>query len=104
MKDFLKENSKCKIVAKLSIISITTLLMMFVGTASIDSHYHSLYAASKNTTSSSSSSTSKGGGSSTKNSTSPIGSSTFLNVITKTENSKGGTKKPSDFTITVTGR
>ena len=33
MKDFLKENSKYKIVAKLSIISVTTLLMIFAGTA-----------------------------------------------------------------------
>src|SRR5229473_314964 len=104
MKDFFAENSKYEIVAKLSIISVTTLLMMFAGTASIDSHYHSVYAASKNATSSSSSSTSKGGGSSTKNSTSPIGSSTFLKVITKVDNSKGGTAKPSDFTITVAGK
>ncbi len=32
-----------------------------------------------------------------------IGSLTFLNVITKVDNSNGGTKKPSDFTITVSG-
>ena len=38
------------------------------------------------------------------NSTSPIGSSTFLNVITKVVNSKGGTAKPSDFTISVSGK
>jgi hypothetical protein len=78
--------------------------MMFAGTASIDSHYHSVYAAAKNATSSSSSSTSKGGGSSSSNSTSPIGSSTFLKVITKVDNTNGGTKKPSDFTITVSGK
>jgi hypothetical protein len=101
MKDFLRENSKCKIVAKLSIISVTTLLMMFAGNASFGSYYHSVYAAAKNATSSSSSSTSKGGGSSTKNSTFPTGSSTFLNVITKV---KGGTAKPSDFTISVSGK
>jgi hypothetical protein len=106
MRDFRKEDSKYKIVAKLSIISVTTLLMMFAGIASIDSHYHSVYAASKNATSSSSSSTSKtkGGGSSSSNSTSPIGSSTFLNVITKVDNNKGGTAKPSDFTISVSGK
>jgi Prealbumin-like fold domain len=34
----------------------------------------------------------------------PIGSSTFLNVITKVDNSKGGTAKPSDFTISVSGK
>jgi prealbumin domain-containing protein len=33
----------------------------------------------------------------------PPGSTTFLNVITKVDNSNGGTKKPSDFTITVSG-
>ncbi len=104
MKDFLKENSKYKIVAKLSIISVTTLLMMFAGTASIGSHYHSVYAAAKNATSSSSSSTSKGGGSSSINSTSPIGSSAFLNVITKVDNINGGMAKPSDFTITRSGK
>jgi hypothetical protein len=104
MRDFRKDYSKYKIVTKLSIISVTTLLMMFAGTASIDSQNHSVYAASKNATSSSSSSTSKGGGSSTKNSTSPVGSSTFLNVITKVDNSKGGTSKPSDFTISVSGK
>ena len=104
MTDFRKENSKYKIVAKFSIISVTTLLMMFSGAASFDSHYHSVYAASKNATSSSSSSTSKGGGSSSSNSTSPIGSSTFLKVITKVDNSKGGTAKPSDFTISVSGK
>jgi hypothetical protein len=32
-----------------------------------------------------------------------IGSFTFLNVITKVDNTDGGTKKPSDFTITVYG-
>src|SRR5207302_6351663 len=32
-----------------------------------------------------------------------IGSLTFLNVITKVDNSNGGTKKASDFTITVSG-
>ena len=32
-----------------------------------------------------------------------IGSLTFLNVITKVDNTDGGTKKPSDFTITVYG-
>ncbi len=100
MKDFLKENSKYKIVAKLSIISVTTLLMMFAGTASIDSHYHSVYAAAKNATSSSS----KGGGSSSINSTSPIGSSAFLNVITKVDNINGGMAKPSNFTITISGK
>jgi len=35
--------------------------------------------------------------------TSPPGSTTFLNVVTKVDNTNGGTKKPSDFTITVSG-
>jgi hypothetical protein len=32
-----------------------------------------------------------------------IGSLTFLNVITKVDNTNGGTKNPSDFTITIHG-
>ena len=32
-----------------------------------------------------------------------VGSLTFLNVITKVDNTNGGTKKPSDFIITVSG-
>lgn len=86
MKDFLKEDSKYKIVAKLSIISVTSLLMMFAGTASFGSYYHSVFAAAKNPTHTTSS------------------SSTFLRVITKVDNIKGVTKKPSDFTITVSGK
>ena len=35
--------------------------------------------------------------------TPPPGSTTFLNVVTKVDNTNGGTKKPSDFTITVSG-
>ncbi len=35
--------------------------------------------------------------------TPPPGSSTFLNVVTKVDNTNGGTKKASDFTITVSG-
>jgi hypothetical protein len=35
--------------------------------------------------------------------TSPPGSTTFLNVVTKVDNTNGGIKKPSDFTITVSG-
>jgi hypothetical protein len=57
MKDLSIRDLDYKIIGKLSIISVTTLLMMFAGTASIDSHYHSVYAAAKNATSSSSSST-----------------------------------------------
>jgi len=34
---------------------------------------------------------------------SPPGSTTFLNVITRVDNTSGGTKKPSDFTIAVSG-
>jgi hypothetical protein len=106
MKIFLQGSSKYKTIGKLTIISIATLLMIFAGTASNDSQYHSVYAATKSSTqtTSSSPSSSKGGGSSSSNSTSPIGSSTFLNVITKVDNSKGGTSKPSDFTITVSGK
>jgi Prealbumin-like fold domain len=32
------------------------------------------------------------------------GSTTFLNVITNVDNTNGGTKKPSDFTISVSGK
>jgi Prealbumin-like fold domain len=35
--------------------------------------------------------------------TPPPGSTTFLNVITTVDNTKGGTKRPSDFTISVSG-
>ena len=35
--------------------------------------------------------------------TPPPGSTTFLSVITNVDNTNGGTKKPSDFTITVSG-
>jgi hypothetical protein len=72
MKDFLKENSNYKTVAILSIISVTTLVMMFAGAASFDSYHHSVYGAAKNatqTTSSSSSSTSKTKGGSNNTST-----------------------------------
>jgi hypothetical protein len=74
--------------------------MIFPATAIFVSNndYHTVYAAS------SSSSSSKGGGGSASNSTSPIGSLTFLKAITKVENTKGGTSKPSDFTITVSGK
>ena len=34
---------------------------------------------------------------------SPPGATTFLSVITNVDNTNGGTKKPSDFTITVSG-
>ena len=83
-------------------------MTIFAGTASFvsNNHYYTVYAATKNATSSSSSSTSKtkGGSGSTNSATQPpIGSSTFLNVVTKVDNSKGGTKKPSDFTLSVTG-
>jgi hypothetical protein len=41
---------------------------------------------------------------STRNPKDPLpGSLTFLNVITEVDNANGGTKKPSDFTITVSG-
>ncbi|MGB6671859.1 MAG: hypothetical protein WBE34_05450, partial [Candidatus Nitrosopolaris sp.] len=33
----------------------------------------------------------------------PPGATTFLSVITNVDNTNGGTKKPSDFTITVSG-
>jgi hypothetical protein len=100
MKDLFKEDSNYKTIVNLSLFSVTTLLMIFPATASFVSNnqYHTVYAAS------SSSSSSKAGGSSTSNSTSPIGSSTFLKVITKVDNSKGGTAKPSDFTIMVSGK
>ena len=70
-----------------------------------NNHYHhAVFAAAKNATkSTSSSSKGGGGGGSTHNSTSYMGSSTFLKVITKVDNTKGGTKNPSDFTITISG-
>jgi hypothetical protein len=77
--------------------------MIMAGPAGfVSSNYHAVFAAKNGTKTTSSSS--KGGGGSTNNSTSPIGSSTFLKVITKVDNTKGGTAKPSDFTITVSGK
>jgi hypothetical protein len=107
MKDFFAPDSKYKIVAKLTIISVTTLVMIFAVPTSFVSnnhHYHAVFGAAKNATKSTSSSSKGGVGGSTNNSTSPIGSSTFLKVITKVDNTKGGTKKPTDFTITVSGK
>src|SRR4051794_7637433 len=41
---------------------------------------------------------------STRNPKDPLpGSLTFMNVITEVDNANGGTKKPSDSTITVSG-
>jgi hypothetical protein len=105
-KDLLKKGSNYKSVAKLSIISLTSLVMIFAVPASFVSnnhYYHAVFAAAKNATKSTSSSSRGGGGGSTNYSTSPIGSSTFLKVITKVDNTNGGTKNPSDFTITVSG-
>lgn len=77
MKDLFKEDSYYKTLVKLSLISVTTVLMIFPATASFVSNnqYYTAYAAS------SSSSSSKDGIGSSSNSTSSIGSSTFLNVI-----------------------
>jgi hypothetical protein len=96
-----KKGSNYKSVAKLGIISLTALVMIYAVPASFVSnnhYYHTVFAAAT-----SSSSKGGGGGGSSNNSTSPIGSSTFLKVITKVDNTNGGTKKPSDFTITVSG-
>jgi Prealbumin-like fold domain len=103
-KDLPKKGSNYKSVAKLSIISLTSLVMIFAVPASFVSnnhYYHAVFAAAKNATKSTSSSSKGGGGGSANNSTSPIGSSTLLKVITKVDNTKGGTKNPSDFTMTV---
>lgn len=57
MKDLFKEDTHYKTVANLSIISVTTLLMIFAGTASfISNNYHPVYAAAKNGTKTTSSS------------------------------------------------
>ncbi len=65
------------------------LLMLVAATASfLSSNYQYVYAATKNTTN-------------TNTTPSPIGSKTFMTVITKVT---GGTKKPSDFTISVAGK
>src|SRR5205807_2884240 len=105
MKDWRKKGSNHKSLAKLSIISLTALVLIFAVPASFvsNNHFsHAVFAAAKNATNAtkSTSSSSKG---STNNSTSLIGSSTFLKVITKVDNTKGGTKNPSDFIITVSG-
>jgi Prealbumin-like fold domain len=97
MKDLPKMGSDYKSLAKLGITSLVVLVMIFGVPASFVSnnyyyYYHTVFAAGKN-----------GGSGSASNSTSPIGSSTFLNVITKVDNTNGGTKKPSDFTISVSG-
>jgi hypothetical protein len=98
------KNPNCKYLAISITVSLTILLMIMAGPASfVSSNYHAVFAA-KNATKTTSPSSSSKGGSSVNNSTSPIGSSSFLKVVTKVDNTKGGRKKPSDFTITVSGK
>ena len=111
MKCFAYENSHFKTPLVLVMISCVTLSMLVAGAACsiyISNNYQYVYAAAKSLTNStsSSSSSSKGGdgdsGSSVaNNSTTPIGSKTFLTVITLVS---GGTSKPSDFTLSVAGK
>src|SRR6476661_549684 len=88
MKDFLKEDLCYKTIYVLSIISFTALLLLVSETTSSMSNNYTSFAAPEKTIT-------------------PklplIGSETFLNVVTEVDNTNGGTKKPSDFAITVSG-
>ena len=89
MKDFLKEDLCYKTLYMLSIISFTALLLLVSETTSfMSNNYYTSYAVPEKAT------TAK---------LPLIGSETFLNVVTQVDNTNGGTKKPSDFAITVTG-
>jgi prealbumin domain-containing protein len=90
-----KKDSKA--VLMLVMISCVTLLMLVAGAASsISGSYQYVYAVKSLTPSKGGS----GGDSSSNNSTTPIGSKTFLTVSTKVV---GDTSNPSDFTISVAG-
>ena len=89
MKAFLKEDLCYKTIYMLSIISFTALLLLVSETISfMSNNYYTSYAVPEKAT------TAK---------LPLIGSETFLNVVTQVDNTNGGTKKPSDFAITVTG-
>ena len=99
----LNKYSRCRYLTIFFTISLTILLLIMAGPASfVSSNYHAVFQQRMERRQLPSSS--KGGSGSINNSTSPLGSSTFLNVITKVGNTKGGTAKPSDFTITVSGK
>jgi Prealbumin-like fold domain len=86
----LKENSKT-VLALIIISGVTLSMLLAEGASSVSISHNYQYAAAKNSNSSSSSSSSLPS----------IGSKTFLTVSTKVS---GGTSKPSDFTIKVTGK
>src|ERR671938_506162 len=98
MRFSLRENSDHKALLMLIIVSGVTSLMLTQASASfISNDYHLYaYAASKNKNNTSTEDTS------TDDTTpsAPIGSKTFLTVTTKVS---GGTSKPSDFIVSVSG-
>jgi hypothetical protein len=99
MRFSLRENSDHKALLMLIIVSGVTSLMLTQASASfISNDYHLYaYAASKNKNNTSTEDTS------TDDTTpsAPIGSKTFLTVTTKVS---GGTSKPSDFIVSVSGK
>jgi prealbumin domain-containing protein len=103
MNFLVKNNSDHETLFILIVVSGVTLLMLVQSSANIISNdYHYVYAASKNKndTTTGHTSTDETRADDTASST-PIGSKTFLTVTTKVS---GGTSKPSDFTITVSGK
>jgi YVTN family beta-propeller protein len=89
VKDLLKEDLCYKTLYMLSIFFFTALLLLVSETTSfVSNSYYTANAVSESAT--------------TPKLPLP-GSQTFLNVVTQVDNTDGGTKKPSDFAITVTG-
>jgi Prealbumin-like fold domain len=89
-----KRRNRISFVQARSLIIIASVCLILIVGMSISSSS----AQSENTSSGTSSSHS------TRNPMHPLpGSLTFLNIITEVDNANGGTKKPSDFTISVSG-
>ena len=89
-----KRRNRISFVQARSLIIIASVCLILIVGMSISSSS----AQSDNTSSGTSSSHS------TRNPMHPLpGSLTFLNIITEVDNANGGTKKPSDFTISVSG-
>ena len=91
-----KRRNRISFVQARSLVTIASVCLILIVGMSISSPSSSS-AQSENTSGTSSSH-------STRNPMHPLpGSLTFLNVITEVDNANGGTKKPSDFTISVSG-
>jgi Prealbumin-like fold domain len=89
------KRNRISFVRACSLVTIASVCLLLVVGMSINS----LISAQPEDTSTGTSSSH-----STRNPKDPLpGSLTFLNVITEVDNANGGTKKPSDFTITVSG-